>query len=90
MNGTFVLSYVPLRKGALGLQAGLKPWLDKIWDEEQGPLSYLSPKDWYKHGPAPPNCVWTPAPAASDVTKKIHQQSDSLHIFVAPRLMMAR
>jgi hypothetical protein len=83
MNGTSVLSNVPLHKGALGLEAGLKPWLNKIWDEERGPLGYLSPEDWYKHGPVPPNCVWMPAPAAVDVAgkqtaKKIHQQPDSL------------
>jgi hypothetical protein len=78
MNGTSVLNYVPLHLAALELEAGLKPWLDKIWDKEQGPLSYLSPKDWYKHGPTPANCVWAPPPAAADaageqMAKKIHQ-----------------
>jgi hypothetical protein len=95
MRGDSVLSYVPLNKGALELEPGLKPWLDGVWDDERGKLHWLAPKDWFAHGTTPRNCVWAPAPAAADVAaeqmaRRIHQHPGSCHIFIAPRLMTAR
>jgi hypothetical protein len=95
MNGTSVLSYVPLHRDALSLEPGVKDWLKKNWDLNRGELSFLTPKDWYAHGRTPQNCVWAPAPAAADaaaeqMARRIHQHPNSCHIFVAPRLMTAR
>jgi hypothetical protein len=95
MNGTSVLTYVPLHRDALLLEPKVKTWLEKNWDAEQGKLSFLTPDDWYAHGRTPKNCVWAPAPALADaaaeqMARRSHQHPDSCHIFVAPRLMTAR
>jgi hypothetical protein len=95
MSGDSVLDYVPLHKGAFELESGLKEWLTRTWDREQGDLRILEPKDWFAHGSTPKHCVWAPAPTAADVAaeqmaRQIHQHPGSCHVFMAPRLMMAR
>jgi hypothetical protein len=78
MSGDSVLDYVPLHKGALELEPGLRDWLLNLWDNERGELKFLTPKDWLGHGTLPKNCVWIPPPAAADVAaeqmaRRIHQ-----------------
>jgi hypothetical protein len=95
MSGDSVLDYVPLHKGAIELEPGVRAWLTKVWDEERGGLKFLTPKDWFTHGATPRNCVWAPAPAAADAAAeqmagRIHQHPGLCHVFVAPRLMTAR
>jgi hypothetical protein len=93
MNGTPILEYIPLHKGALEIEPGVREWLERNWPSKRGKLEFLTPDDWLGHGGTRRrNCVWAPAPAAADVAaeqlaRTVHQHPYSCHIFIAPRLM---
>jgi hypothetical protein len=80
MSGDLVLDYVLLHKGALELEAGLRDWLAKTWDQERGKLSFLTPNDWFAHAANV---------AAEQMARRIHQRPGSCHMPVALRLMTA-
>jgi hypothetical protein len=95
MGGGHVLEYVLLHKSALELEPQLKGWFQTHWDQERGPLLFMQPDDWFRHGNLGRNFVWSPAPAAADaaseqMARTIHKYPNTCHLFVCPRLMTAR
>jgi hypothetical protein len=95
MGGRHVLHYVPLHKSALELEPRLQDWFKANWDKERGPLRFMQPDDWFKHGNLGSNLLWSPAPAAAEsaselMARMIHKYPHTCHLFVCPRLMTAR
>jgi hypothetical protein len=92
MNGTHILEFGPLHQSAVELSPLLKVWIEKCWPEKRGKLEFLSPKDWFAHGTLSPNCFWALAPAAAGaagemLSRAVHKDPSSCHLFIAPRLM---
>jgi hypothetical protein len=50
MNGTHILQYVPLHKGALEVASKLEEWIHGCWPKERGELKLLTEKDWFCTG----------------------------------------
>jgi hypothetical protein len=95
MNGTHVLHYVPLHKGALEVAPKLEDWIRRCWPKEREELKLLTEDDWFRHGVPSRNCIWAPAPAAAEaaseqMARAVHKHPSSCHIFVAPRLLTSR
>jgi hypothetical protein len=95
MGGGHVLDYVPLHKLALELEPWLQEWFESNWDKERGPLQFMKPNDWFKHGNLGKQLLWSLAPATAKVPSKqmacmIHKYPNTCHLFVCPRLMTAR
>lgn len=74
----------------------MKGWIVLNWDNKQGDLKNMMETNWFdqttRNGDC---CVWTPAPAAADVAGEmmagvIHQQPNTLHLFIVPQLMTSR
>jgi hypothetical protein len=86
---------VQLHKSALELEPSLKGWFESNWDKARGPLKFMEPDDWFKHGHLGKQMLWSPPPAAGEAASEqmahmIHKYPNTCHLFVCPRLMTAR
>lgn len=95
MNGSSMLSYIPLHLDAFERQgSSLKLWVTS-WFQGKSEPCFLSPRDWYASGHTHSTCVWSPPPAAADAALEqlafgIHKRPYSSHLVLIPRLMTAR
>jgi hypothetical protein len=94
MAGMEFSSFVPLHQS---VQERQDPSLLLTWVTSwAGDAFWLTPEDWFVPKSVSTPCVWTPPPAAADAAldqlgKWIHMRpSDTIHIFIAPRLMTSR
>jgi hypothetical protein len=93
MRGIPMEDFCPLHISAFERSPALKAWMTAA-TEFLDPV-FLEPEDWFLEGQGIGNYIWSPAPAAADVVveqlgKARHKRPSSLHLIVAPRLMMGR
>ena len=89
LQGTHMLSYVPLHVSALDREPRLQDWVQSWFGVT--PFSWLQPFDWFHTGHHILHAVWTPPPAAAEVALEqlaaaIHKRPHSQHVVLIPRL----
>jgi hypothetical protein len=90
LQGSQMLSYVPLHVAALDCAPQLKQWI-LTWCGSSTP-KWLKPFDWFTSGHHEGMHFWTPPPVAADgaleqVAVTINKRLTTQHIILIPRLM---
>ena len=95
MAGEDFLSHITLHLDCLTRSASLAVWI-RSWASGRNakPPVFLAPEDWFLPHALGGCYVWTPPPAAarravSLLGQSIHKRPNSVHVFIAPRLMTA-
>ena len=93
LGGASMLHFVPFHLSALDRSPSLQNWVSSWATEDQCPLTYLNPLDWFTGtGHSSQRSVWTPPPAAADaalseLARAVHKRPHLSHIILIPRLM---
>jgi hypothetical protein len=90
MQGSSMLSYIPLYLSAIAREPCLVAWIQFWFGGE--PYMQLQPFDWFHTGHHHRRAVWSPPPAAAGIALEqlataIHKRPYSQHVVLIPRLL---